>query len=632
VRAISETSASVNIAKSNAMSETPKAAPEVREFLARHEQKELLRFVAVGSVDDGKSTLIGRLLHDTSAVYDDQVSAVRRASKQGGEIDFSLFTDGLKAEREQGITIDVAYRYFSTDRRKFIIADTPGHVQYTRNMATGASTADVGIILIDARLGILPQSRRHAYIASLLGIPELTVCVNKMDLVGFDREAFERIRDAFAPFLDKLGFSGRRFIPVSALLGDNVVEPSKHALWYRGPTLLEHLETVRLSELGGGGAFRYPVQYVLRPSPDYRAYAGQVAAGAVRVGDRVMVLPTGRVTEVTAIDTFDGPLDGARAPQSVAVRLRDEIDVSRGDMLVEPLDPPRDDRHFEAMLVWMSERPLDPERSYFLRHTTQCVRAEVERVEHVVDLETLEPVSAEHLELNDIGRVTIACHRRIFWDPYRKNRATGAFVLVDAISNDTVAAGMIIGPAAGPPFRDRTAAPRTQVSALERRDRLRQSGATVWLTGLPASGKSSVAWALERLLFDRGKVCAVVDPDDGETRELGPGGSSPPHAPELARRFADAGVIAIFAFESPRASERRAVGAAVGAERFIEVHVATPVDACRRRDTRGRYDLAHQAPGHEPPESPALCVSTESDSPELLAERIYDELERRKLV
>ncbi|GMV14173.1 MAG: adenylyl-sulfate kinase [Polyangiaceae bacterium] len=608
----------------------------IEEYLRRHEQKELLRFVAVGSVDDGKSTLIGRLLHDTHGIYEDQLSAVKRASKQGSdEIDFSLFTDGLKAEREQGITIDVAYRYFSTDKRKFIIADTPGHVQYTRNMATGASTADLAIILIDARLGVLQQSRRHAYIAALLGIPELAVCVNKMDLVGFERGVFEQIRADFASFAEKLGFSGVSFIPVSALAGDNVVSRSERARWYEGPTLLEHLETVDVTGAVSGAELRFPVQVVIRPDLNYRAFAGQIAAGSVAKGDEILVLPSRKRSRVLAIDSFAGELERASAPMSVSIRLADEIDVSRGDMLVHPSAIPSVGRRLDAMLVWMGERALDPQRSYFLKHTTQYVRAEVERVSHTIDLETLEPVSATHLELNDIGRVTLSCHRPLYSDPYAKSRTTGAFVLIDAITNNTVAAGMILEAGLGAPESERTGPvgrPRSLVSRAERHARLGQSGAAIWLSGLPASGKSSIAYALERVLFDRGKVAVVMDPNDDVTGELGPGGGSPPHAPEVARRLADAGLIGVFAFESPLASDRAQIRALVGALRYFEVHVATPLEVCRARDTHGAYDRAHGTPPFEPPAKPDIVVSAEHDDAEHLASAIAAALEARGIV
>ena len=421
---------------------------DIEAFLRRYQEKELLRFVVVGSVDDGKSTLIGRLLYDTGSVYEDQLAAIRKATQlKGADIDLSLITDGLAAEREQGITIDVAYRHFSTDKRKFIIADTPGHVQYTRNMATGASTANAAVILIDARLGVLQQSRRHAYIASLLGIPHLAVCVNKMDLAGYDRATFERIRSQFLSFTKNLSFVDVTFFPISALDGANCVHRSELTPWYGGPTVLEFLDSVPVHEARDLEHFRYPIQYVLRPSLDYRGFAGRVASGVVRRGDTVLVLPSGKETRVKSIDTMDGELEEAFAPQSVTLRLEDEIDVSRGDMMVHPADRPRVGRAFDAHLVWMHERALETTKTYLLKHTTQTMRAEVTQVAWRKDMDTLEELPASSLGLNDIGRVTITAHRPLFFDPYETNRETGSFILIDSIANNTVAAGMIIGEA-----------------------------------------------------------------------------------------------------------------------------------------------------------------------------------------
>ena len=417
---------------------------DILGFLAKHENKELLRFVIVGSVDDGKSTLIGRMLFELKAVYEDQLEAVMKATTMVGvPIDFSLITDGLEAERAQGITIDVAYRYFTTEKRKFIVADTPGHTQYTRNMVTGASTADVGIILIDARLGVLEQSRRHAFIASLLGIPHLLVAVNKMDLVEYGAARFEEIQAEFRKFTSGLTFKDVTFVPVSALLGENVVQRGEHMPWYKGPTVLGFLETVPIAEDRNLKDFRFPVQYVLRPHLNYRGFAAQIASGVVKKGDAVMVLPSGKTSRVKGIDTYEGERNEAFMPESVTIRLEDEIDCSRGDMLVLPNNRPRVGRSFDADVVWMHERPLDPEKSYFLKHTSQMIRMQVETVHDRIELTTLERVPAETLSLNEIGRLTITCHRPIYYDAYLDNRVTGAFVIVDSLSNSTVAAGMI---------------------------------------------------------------------------------------------------------------------------------------------------------------------------------------------
>ncbi len=615
------------------------AIKDIHDYLEKHETKELLRFVAVGSVDDGKSTLIGRLLHDTHGIYEDQLSAVKRASGRAGmEIDFSLFTDGLKAEREQGITIDVAYRYFSTDKRKFIIADTPGHVQYTRNMATGASTANVAVILIDARLGVLQQSRRHAYIASLLGIPHLSVCVNKMDLENYSQEIYERIKKDFSEFAEKLGFKDVTFIPISALKGDNIVHRSDSTPWYTGGTFLDYLETVPISSDRNFEDFRYPVQYVLRPDLNYRGFAGQVASGVVRKGDRVMVLPSRRESTVRAIDTFDGELEEAFPPQSVTLRLADEIDISRGDMLVHADNEPRAARRFDAMMVWMSEKPLDPQKSYFLKHTTQMVRAEVARVAFTTNLETLENMPAQRLELNDIGRVTMFCPTPVYCDAYAENRLSGAFILIDSLTNNTVAAGMIL-PESDTLDDDEEAIdssvgnnPHSQVSPTERRELVSQSGATIWLTGLPASGKSEIAYAVERRLFDRGRLAIVVDPDDGLSSRARPDGSSPRFTPEMARRMTDSGVLTIFSFASPLRADRSVVRDTVGADRFIEVHVATSLDLCRERDTRGNYDTAHAPPSYEAPREPDVSVRLDDMSVEDAAKVVVKAIEERGLL
>jgi bifunctional enzyme CysN/CysC len=619
------------------MSEQELISNDILGYLEQHQQKELLRFVSVGSVDDGKSTLIGRLLHDTHGIYEDQLSAVKRASSRAGiEIDFSLFTDGLKAEREQGITIDVAYRYFSTAKRKFIIADTPGHVQYTRNMATGASTAHVAIILIDARLGVLPQSRRHAYIASLLGIPHLAVCINKMDLVEYDRETFDTIKAEFGEFARQLGFKGVKFIPISALLGDNVVHPSPSMGFYDGGTLLEHLETVPIRTDLNLRDFRFPVQYVLRPSLHYRGFSGTVGSGVVSKGDEVLVLPSRRTSRVVAIDTFEGELDKAHAGMSVSLRLDDEIDISRGDMLVHATNQPRVDHRFDAMMVWLNERPLDRQKSYLLKHTTQVVRAEIEDVAFTIDLETLKHNQAVRLELNDIGRVTVSCRRPLYFDPYRDNRVTGAFILIDSLSNNTVAAGMILQDAPQKPETESSGPlsfrPRSQVSPDERSERLAQKGATVWLTGLPASGKTSIAFALERRLFDQKRLACVIDPDDGLSDGSRHDGSSPSQTPELARRFADAGLISIFAYASPLLADRLTIRDAVGPERFVEVHVKTSLDVRKRRDQRGAYSPGHPNPSEEAPKNPDITVSLDQSDPEEVAQKIIQVLVKRGLL
>jgi sulfate adenylyltransferase large subunit len=534
---------------------------DIQSFLEQHERKELLRFVTVGSVDDGKSTLIGRLLHDTRGVYEDQLSAVVRATKKrGGDaaIDFSLLTDGLKAEREQGITIDVAYRYFSTDKRKFIIADTPGHVQYTRNMATGASTADVALILIDARHGVLQQSRRHAYIASLLGIPHLAVCVNKMDLLDYAEQTFTEIVREFRAYARPLRFREVSFFPISAVEGDNVVHASDKTAWYEGGTLLEYLETVPIAADRNLDDLRLPVQIVLRPDLDYRGFSGQLASGIVRRGDEVQVLPSRKRSKVRAIDVYEGEIDEAFAPMSVTLRLEDEIDVSRGDMIVHPGSAPNSARRFEADVVWMSEQPLDPERGYLLKHTARVVRASIDQVLGRLDLETLEEVPADELALNDIGKLRIVCNQPLHMDPYVQNRATGAFVLIDALTNNTVAAGMVVRALAD---RD-SQGPRRQrseVSADERRQRLGHAPAAVWFAGPPRAAHESIAFALERLLFDRGCVATVID-----VIGLSDGTRSPLLLADLVEQSMLVGAVAILGSGVPRAADRGELVARIG--------------------------------------------------------------------
>ncbi len=455
---------------------------------------ELLRFTTAGSVDDGKSTLIGRLLYDSKTVYEDQLASVRKATTNQSTrgLDLSLLTDGLRAEREQGITIDVAYRYFATPRRKFIIADTPGHEQYTRNMATGASTASLAIVLIDARYGVLPQSRRHAYIAGLLGIPHLAVAVNKMDLVDFDREVFRNICAEFSAFTAELGFCGIEFIPLSALEGDNVVRRSARTPWYEGPSLLEHLESVPVGQDRNLSDLRFPVQYVIRPNLDFRGFAGQLASGVIRRGDEVQVLPSGKISRVKSLVSFDGDLEEAFAPMSVTVCLEDEIDVSRGDMLVHPGNPPATLRQFEADMVWFNSKPLKRDRPYLLKQTTQVVQARVREVRQRMDIRSLSEEPAEDLGLNDIGLVVVEAQRPLFADPYRKNRQTGSFILIDPITNDTLAAGMIRGAAA-----EKAGGPVTEP------ERAARIGHEPLLILLPDADEVTAA-QVERRLFDEG--------------------------------------------------------------------------------------------------------------------------------
>ena len=452
---------------------------DIEEFLAKEEAKDLLRFTTAGSVDDGKSTLIGRLLHDARGAYEDQLKQALR----GGEIDFSLLTDGLRAEREQGITIDVAYRYFATPKRKFILADTPGHEQYTRNMATGASTADLAIILLDAARGITTQSLRHAYIASLLGIPHFIIAVNKMDLVNYDEEVFHRIRGEFAPFLTRLGVRGAYFLPISALKGDNVVDAgTKNMPWFDGHTLLNHLENVDTTPVTVDAPFRMAVQRVVRPNQNFRGYAGQIASGIVRPGDEVLAQPSGRRTRVERIVTYDGDLEAAHAPMSVTLTLAHEIDISRGDMISGGADP-KSARYLEATMVWFDNKPLDITRDYLVKHSSQMVPAHVEAVDYRVNINTLHAEKVQSLQMNEVGVVRIATARPIFFDPYRENRGAGAFILIDRQTNATAAAGMLIAEA-----ETRSESPADKLARLVRA--VVPEGATL---DLPADDEAAIA-------------------------------------------------------------------------------------------------------------------------------------------
>jgi sulfate adenylyltransferase large subunit len=541
------------------------AIADIQEFLRADEQKELLRFTTAGSVDDGKSTLIGRLLYDTKGVYEDQIASVIKSpvNRSSGPIDFSLLTDGLRAEREQGITIDVAYRYFATPKRKFIIADTPGHEQYTRNMATGASTANLAIILIDARNGVLPQSRRHGFIASLLSIPHALVAVNKMDLVDYSRHVFESIRREYAAFARRIGLRDVAFLPISALHGDNVVTRGERMPWFEGPTLLEHLETVPIGEDRNFSSLRFPVQYVLRPDLNFRGYAGQVSSGVLRPGDAVMALPSGRTSRVKEIVTWDGPLEEAFPPLSITVRLEDEIDLGRGDMLVHPYHLPRVGRRFEAMLVWMHPDALRTGQPYLIKHTTQQTRATVTALRHRVDINTLEQVKAASLNLNEIGLADIEVSRPLFFDAYKDNRATGAFILIDPLNNLTVAAGMIVSerrtePARAPVKEREAETPAAgRVTLAERIARVGHYAAAIWLPARP-----ELAYVLERKLFDRGLLVKVVE-EAGAGLEV------------AVANLYQAGALVICALDVPDDAARQAVRDSIGADRLVDPEMAS---------------------------------------------------------
>jgi bifunctional enzyme CysN/CysC len=611
-------------------------ATNIEEYLAQHERKELLRFITCGSVDDGKSTLIGRLFYESKMIYEDQLAAIKKDTSRfgttGEEVDLALFTDGLEDERQQGITIDVAYRYFSTDKRKFIIADTPGHEQYTRNMATGASTADLAIILVDARHGVLTQTKRHSFIVSLLGIKHIVVAINKMDIVGYDQAVFERIRDDYTGFASRLELPDVHFMPISALKGDNVVVPSPNMPWYTGSPLMPLLETVYIGSDRNLEDFRFPVQLVLRPNLDFRGFAGTIASGIVRKGDEIVSLPSRKKSRVKSIVTFDGELDEAFAPQSVTLTLEDEIDSSRGDMLVRPGNVPRVDHRFDAMLVWMSEEPLVPGRQYLFKQTSKVIPGAVSTLRYRVDINTLHRQPAPTLGLNEIGRCGITLTGPIAHDAYRRNRTTGAFIMIDRLTNATVAAGMIIDREADDELQDDWGSGETAadqhggVSMAEREARFGQKPATVLLTGLTGSGKTTIARAVERRLFDLGRAVVVLDGTamrQGISKDLGfssrERSENLRRSAEAAHLFNDAGVICLAAFVAPDEAVRQKAAERIGRDRFLVVHLAAPVDVCRQRDTDGHYTQADSGeianfPGvsaaYEPPVNPDLVMPT----------------------
>ncbi len=643
------------------LTETDLIEKDIEAYLAQHERKELLRLLTCGSVDDGKSTLIGRLLHDSKMVYEDQLAAVKKDSEKkssaGGEIDLSLLVDGLKAEREQGITIDVAYRYFSTAKRKFIIADCPGHEQYTRNMATGASTCNLAIILIDARHGVLQQTRRHSFIVSLLGIKHVVVAVNKMDLVDYSQEVYEKIKQDYVAFAAKLEMGDLHFIPVSALRGDNIVDPSEHMNWYQGGTLMHYLETVYIGSDRNLIDFRYPVQYVTRPDLNFRGFCGTIASGVVRQGDELMVLPSGRKSRVTRLVTYEGELEEAFAPQSITITLADEVDISRGDMLVHPGNTPRVDRTIEAMVVWLNDQPLVPGKQYWIKHTTKLVTGSVSELRYRIDVNSLHRQDAPQLLMNEVGRCTLQLNQPLCFDPYRKNRATGAFIFVDRITNNTVGAAMIIDREASIGIKDLwdvdataegSVAQGSQVTRIERQGRFGHPPATVLITGLSGAGKSTIAAAVERRLFNQGCAVTVLDGQQmrhGISKDLGftarERSENLRRSMEVAKLMNDAGLICLCAFVAPEDAFRQKAREVVGKDRFVEVYLSAPVEVCRQRDTEGMYVRADQGelnefPGvsapYEAPTRADLVVPTHEWSVERCVDEIVALLKERGLI
>ena len=615
-------------------------ASDIEAYLDQHQHKTMLRFITCGSVDDGKSTLIGRLLYDSKMIFEDQLAALEADSKkvgtQGQEIDFALLVDGLAAEREQGITIDVAYRFFNTEKRKFIVADCPGHEQYTRNMVTGASTADLAVILIDARKGVLTQTRRHSYLAHLIGIRHIVLAVNKMDLIGYDQARYDAIVADYTEFARSIGIAAFTAMPISGFKGDNITAPSANTPWYSGPSLIAHLEAVDVNTaVDAQKPLRLPVQWVNRPNLDFRGFSGLIASGTVRPGDAVRVLPSGKTSTVSRIVMLDGDLQEAVAGQSVTLCFADEIDCSRGDVIAAADSPPEAADQFEATIVWMADEALMPGRAYWLKSATQTVSATVQEPKYTINVNTLEHMACKTLELNAIGVAELTTDRAIVFDAYAQNRTLGGFILIDKITNATVAAGMLH-------FSLRRAqnvhwqamdVTREAHAALKR-----QTPAIVWFTGLSGSGKSTIANIVERKLHAEGKHTFLLDGDNvrhGLNKDLGFTEADRieniRRVGEVAKLMTDAGLIVLTAFISPFRAERELVRAMVGARDFIEVYVDTPLEEAERRDVKGLYKKARlgdlrnftgiDSP-YEAPENPEIRVNTLTETPEDAADRI----------
>ena len=622
-------------------------ATDIDAYLEAHQRKSLLRFITCGSVDDGKSTLIGRLLYDSKLIFEDQLAALEADSKklgtQGGEIDFALLVDGLAAEREQGITIDVAYRFFSTDRRKFIVADTPGHEQYTRNMITGASTADLAVILIDARKGVLTQTRRHSFLVSLIGIRHIVLAVNKMDLVGYDAAVFETIALDYRAFAAEIGLAEILAIPISGLKGDNITSASPATPWYGGPTLMQHLEPVEIDETRlQAGPLRLPVQWVNRPNLDFRGFAGEIASGMARPGDAVRILPSGRESRIVRIVTKDGDLDLAVAGQSVTLTLADEVDCSRGDIIVAADAPAEVADQFETTIVWMAEEPLLPGRPYWLKIGAKTVSATITEPKYKINVNTLEHLAAKQLELNEIAVCNISLDQSVAFDPYEQNHDTGGFILIDRITNGTVGAGMI-----------RFALRRAQnihwqaldVSKATRAAAKNQRPAVLWFTGLSGAGKSTIANLVEKKLQAMGRHTYILDGDNvrhGLNRDLGFTDADRVEnirrVAEVARLMADAGLIVLVSFISPFRAERDLARGLMPEGEFLEVYVDTPLAVAEQRDVKGLYKKARAGElknftgidsPYEPPEHPEIRVDTSVLTPAEAAELVVARMDDR---
>jgi len=625
-------------------------ATDIEKYLKQHEKKSLLRFITCGSVDDGKSTVIGRLLYESKMLFEDQLAAIENDSKkygtQGGDIDFALLVDGLAAEREQGITIDVAYRFFSTDRRKFIVADTPGHEQYTRNMITGASTADVAVILIDARKGVLTQTRRHSYLVSLIGIRKVVLAINKMDLVDYSEKIFDKINEEYREFAKQIGLNDITSIPLSGLKGDNMLVASEKTPWYRGPTLMGFLETCEIDETRlQKEAFRLPVQWVNRPNLDFRGFAGVVTSGMIKPGDRIRAQPSGRESKVARIVTLNGDLPLAVAGQSITLTLEDEIDISRGDVISTADSPAEVADQFEASIVWMIDEPMIPGRPYLMKIGTQTVTATVTEPKYKVNVNTMEHLAAKQLALNEIGVVNLALDRPIAFDPYTVNRDTGGFILINRMTNNTVGAGMLN-------FALRRShnihMQHVDVDKARRSEIKGQRPGVLWFTGLSGAGKSTVANLVEKKLAAQGRHTYLLDGDNvrhGLNKDLGfteaDRVENIRRVAEVARLMVDAGLIVMTAFISPFRSERAMARGLLGDREFIEVYVSTPLAVAEERDVKGLYKKARRgeianftgiSSPYEAPEAPEIVVDTTSMTAEEAADAVIAKLKELGLI
>ncbi|PCI51776.1 MAG: adenylyl-sulfate kinase [Alphaproteobacteria bacterium] len=634
--------------KSYEVQQSEQIANDIEGYLHEQEHKSFLRFITCGSVDDGKSTLIGRLLYDSKLIFEDQLADLESDSKkigtQGGDLDFALLVDGLAAEREQGITIDVAYRFFATDKRKFIVADTPGHEQYTRNMATGASSADVAVILIDARKGVLTQTRRHSYIVNLLGIRHVIVAINKMDLVDYSGKVFDDIEQEYSEFATSLNFESITFVPLSALKGDNIMDASTRMDWYAGPTLMTVLETIEVSRQSAENPFRLPVQWVNRPNLDFRGFSGTIASGTVKPGDSVIALPSGKTSRVKSIVTYDGEWDQAVADQAVTLTLEDEIDVSRGDVLAEIDQRPASTDQFQAHIIWMHDQPLLPGRPYLIKTTNKTVAGEVTELKYKVNINSLEHEAGKTLELNEVGVCNLSLDEAIVFDSYDDNPVLGAFIMIDKITNVTVAAGMI-------DFGLRRATnvhwQAVDVHKDARASQKRQKPVVLWFTGLSASGKSTIANLVEKKLHVRGKHTYLLDGDNvrhGLNKDLGfvdaDRVENIRRVGEVSKLMIDAGLIVLTAFISPFCAERRMVRDMMEEGEFIEVFVDTPIEICEQRDPKGLYKKARSGEiknftgfdsPYEPPERADIHLHTGNMTAEEAADAVIARIEEQYL-